>query len=41
VELLLAEGPDLSVAGSVWRSTAVGLTRYHLRHDILALLEAS
>ena len=40
-ELLLAEGPDLSVTEPVWRSTAAGMARYHHRHDILALLEAS
>jgi hypothetical protein len=40
-ELLLAESPDLSVTEPVWRSTAAGLARYHHRHDILALLEAS
>ena len=40
-ELLLAEGPDLSVTEPVWRSTAAGMARYHHRHDILALLEAT
>src|SRR6266567_4009941 len=33
-ELLLAEGPDLSVTEPVWRSTAAGMARYHHRHDI-------
>ena len=41
VRLLLAKGPDLSVTEPVWHSTAAGAARYHLRHDILALLEAS
>jgi hypothetical protein len=41
VELLLAEGPDLSVIEPVWRSTAAGAARYHHRHQILALLEAT
>jgi hypothetical protein len=41
VELLLAEGPDLSVTEPAWRSTAVGMARYHHRHDILALLDAA
>ena len=40
-ELLLAEGPDLSVTEPVWRATAAGMARYHHRHAILALLEAS
>jgi hypothetical protein len=40
VELLLAQGPDLTVTEPVWRSTAAGAARYHHRHDILALLEA-
>lgn len=41
VELLLAEGPDLGVIEPVWRSTAAGAARYHHRHEILALLEAT
>jgi hypothetical protein len=41
VELLLAEGPDLSVPEPVWGSTAAGMARYHHRHHILALLETT
>jgi hypothetical protein len=41
VELLLAEGADLSVTEPVWHSTAAGAARYHRRHHILALLEAT
>jgi hypothetical protein len=41
VELLLAEGPDLSVTEPLWHSTAAGAARYHHRHDILVLLEAT
>ena len=41
VELLLAEGPDLSVTEPAWRSTAAGMARYHHQHDILALLDAA
>ncbi len=40
-EVLLAEDPDLSVTEPAWRATAAGMARYHHRHDILALLEAS
>lgn len=40
MELLLAEGPDLSVTEPVWHGTAAAVARYQHRHDILALLEA-
>jgi hypothetical protein len=39
VEFLLTRGPDLTVIEPVFRSTAVGMARYHHRSDILALLE--
>lgn len=41
VEFLLAQNPDLTVIEPVWRSTAAGAARYHHRHDIVALLEAT
>jgi hypothetical protein len=41
VEFLLASNPDLSVTEPRFHSTAAGMARYHHRHDILALLEAT
>jgi hypothetical protein len=41
VERLLDNGPDLNVTEPRFRSTAAGMARYHRRHDILAVLEAT
>jgi hypothetical protein len=41
VRFLLAGNPDLSVTEPMFHSTAAGMARYHHRHAILALLNAS
>jgi len=41
VEFLLGKHPDLTVTEPRFHSTAAGMARYHHRHDVLALLEAT